>query len=300
MRSVSKALRRQLALNEGKNLLHQEAASLLEIDETFLAALEEFLSPQAEALPKDTVERLASDAAEAFLVKLFALNQFIQVDNAAQVSLKQIYVTSWQHLVETKEIASTIRAYHYPKLRAFIKDLYPTVLAEGLAGAKQLGRVPSAEYSAKLQMHILRLGLQGIRDPILDIGCGAQANLVRSLRAKNLKAYGFDRVLQEKTHYLFEADWFDYDYGLNKWGTIVSNLSFANHLIYAQRYDPRGASKYLRAFSKILDSLKEGGSFTFAPAVEQLAGQIDLGRYKMEKWEISSVAKGMRVTRIAL
>ena len=124
--------------------------------------------------------------------------------------------------------------------------------------------------------------------------------MVHFLRSKNLKAYGTDRSVKVEIDYLLEADWFEYDYGSNKWGTIVSNLSFANHLVYAQKYEVAKVTRYLNTFSKILDSLKIGGTFAFAPAVEDLANQVNQTKYEMEIWKISSVAKGMRVHRIAL
>ena len=300
MRRVSKALQRQLNLNEGKNLLHSDVEHLLEIDETFLAALEEMVGAPIGAVSINTLTNVAADAAEAFVGKIYALNQYIQIDAQSKDALKQIYIETWHKLVETKEVESTIRSHHYPRIRAFIEAKYPQTLTAGLKAATLLGSVPSSEYSAELQMKLLRIDLKTIKEPILDVGCGGEAYLTRFLREKNLGAYGFDRLIKDKAGYLAEADWFDYEYGYARWGTIVSNLSFANHLVYAQRYKAAEAGKYLKTFSIILDSLKVGGTFTFAPAVDQLEKQIDPIKYRAEKWEISPVAKVTRIVRIAL
>jgi hypothetical protein len=300
MRRVSKALRRQLNLNEGKNLLHSEVEQLLEIDETFLSALEEMVAAPAGLILSNVLVNLAADAAEAFVGKIYALNQYIQIDTQSKEALKQIYIETWHKLVETREVESTIRSYHYPKIKAFMEAKYPQTLAAGLKTATHLGHVPSSEYSAEHQMKLLRLELQTIKEPILDVGCGGEAYLIRFLRSKNFEAYGFDRLIRDRTSYLSEADWFDYEYGYGRWGTILSNLSFANHLVYAQRYEAATPAMYLKTFLKMLDSLKVEGTFIYAPAVDQLEKQIDPIKYRIEKWEISPVAKVTRISRIAL
>jgi hypothetical protein len=299
MRRVFKALQRQLELNEGKNLLHSEVEQLLEIDETFLAALEEMVAAPAGVISSEALEGLVNDAAESFVQKIFTLNQYIQIDMLSKEALKQIYMATWRKLVETKEVESTIRNYHYPKIRAFMEAKYPQTLAAGLRAATHLGHVPSSEYSAEHQMKLLRLGLQTIQEPILDVGCGAEAYLTRFLRTMNLEAFGFDRAIMDRTIYLVEADWFDYEYGTDKWGTIVSNLSFANHLVYAQRYEAATVATYLRTFFSILNSLKVGGTFAFAPGVDQLEMQVDHTKYEVENWKISSTTKVTKIKRIA-
>jgi hypothetical protein len=297
---VRKALHRQLKLNEDKNLLHAEGVQLLEIDGTFLAALEELVLDSSGTLSIGTINKIAADAAASFVDKIYAHNQYIQIDNDSKELLKQIYVSTWLRIVETKDIESTIREYHYPKIRSFIKEKYPPALAEGLRSTRQLGRVPASEYTAELQLQLLGLDPEDIIGPLLDIGCGSGANLVRFLRSKAIEAYGIDRSVNDKNDYVLEADWFDYEYGSNKWGTIVSNLSFANHLVYAQRYDDAKVSRYLNTFFKVLESLKVDGTFVCAPAVMLLANQVNRSKYKIEIWEISSVVKGMSVKRVAL
>ena len=202
-------------------------------------------------------------------------------------------------MVETREVESTIRNHHYPLIRAFVKTLYPRSIAAELQSTTRLGRVPSSEYSAEFQTRVLRLDPGKLKEPILDIGCGTEGNLVRYLRAQKLQAFGIDRSIRKGTDYLIKADWFEYDYGKNKWGTVVSNLSIANHLIYAQKYDEARASEYLKTFTHVLDSLSEGGTFSFAPAVDELVEYADCKRYKVDRWEISPRARGMAFTRIA-
>ena len=68
---------------------------------------------------------------------------------------------------------------------------------------------------------------------MIDVGCGSQANLVTYFRALGIEAYGIDRHLETHKPYLDQVDWFDYDFEAGRWGTIVSHMSFTNHLNYA-------------------------------------------------------------------
>jgi hypothetical protein len=65
----------------------------------------------------------------------------------------------------------------------------------------------SAEYSPELQLSILGLELRDLTEPILDLGCGARAELVRYLRARGKRAVGIDRHLSTEDG-ARRADWF--------------------------------------------------------------------------------------------
>ena len=273
MPELSKALRNQLKRNESKNLLHAQVEQLLEIDPTFLAALEELLA-DAKASPANfNLDEIAADAASSFIDKIYAINQYIQIDNSAKQFLRQIYIQSWQKLSETRDIESTLRNDHYPRIRDFLTNLYPRSLAEAIQFSPTLNRVPCSEYSAELQIRLFRLDLSTIHQPVLDIGCGSQANLVTYLRSRHIEAFGMDRIIKQKSDYLMETDWFEMRLGSNQWGTVLSNLSFANHLVYTQRYEPNHVPRYLRKYQEILGSLLPGGTFIYAPDVESLEGQ---------------------------
>ena len=96
MHKVNKPLQKQLDLNERKNLLHAGVAQLLEVEPTFLAALEELLSSPTDAMPANTLEAVCAKAADSFIAKIHSLNQYIQIDRYAKDRLKAIYKESWQ------------------------------------------------------------------------------------------------------------------------------------------------------------------------------------------------------------
>lgn len=287
-------MRQQMELNESRNLLHPQAELLLEIDPVFQAALEELLAGGAEDFE---IDLLADDAASALIDRIHAVNQYIQINKRAKDSLKRIYLQSWRKIVTTRNIESVLRNHHYPKLKAYLAKLYPPELMHAIASSPTLGRVPCCEYSANLQMRLFRLDMAAIIEPLLDIGCGCDANLVEYLRSKGIKAYGIDRSIKRRAGYLTEIDWFEMRLERGIWGTIVSNLAFTNHLVYAERYDKQGAERYLKKYTEILDSLAGGGSFIYAPCVESLEAQTDGRKFHTEKWSILASHIVTKVTR---
>ena len=53
--------------------------------------------------------------------------------------------------------------------------------------------VTAGRYSPELQLAVLGLSIDAMREPILDVGCGEEAALVRFLRNAKKRASGIDR-----------------------------------------------------------------------------------------------------------
>lgn len=297
MQRLNEALACQLNLNQTKNLLHSEAERLLEVDATFVAAIEELLSSPPDVTARFRVDEIAAEAADSLIDRIFTINQYVHLDGEARKSLAGIYVGTWRRMVETLDIEQTLRAYHFPQIHAFLEDLYPEALREALRSPTEVGQVPSSEYSAELQMRVLRLDESRMREPILDLGCGRNACLVRQLRAWNLEAYGIDRRVERPAGFVTNADWFDYDLGDSRWGTIIAHLAFTNHVVYCQRYDPARILRYARRYGEILDSLAPGGSFVYTPGVALLEDSIEKERYRVSSWRVSAQFTATSVTR---
>lgn len=286
MGTLSGALKRQLKLNEDKNLLSAHVETSLEIETTFLAALEELRSGAAR-IPDSRVEELTVEAASGLIDRIYAINQYIRVDAGARQALVKIYTQSWRDLVAARNVESTLRRRHYPRIRAWLGNLYPHTMREALASSPTIGRVPCDEYSADLQMRLMRLDLSTIKEPVMDIGCGREAHLVNFLRSRKIEAYGIDRRVGRKSKFLTEADWFDFPFTPDRWGTIVSNISFTNHLVYALKYETKEVGRYMEKYSQILNSLMVGGSFIYAPRVEILRARADERKFETELWMIA-------------
>src|ERR687889_481306 len=79
-----------------------------------------------------------------------------------------------------------------------------------------------AGYSPSLQLKVLGLSPKGPPEPVLNVGCGRDAALVRYLRGRGAEAYGIDRTAPEGEEGIATADWLDFAYGEERWGTVIS------------------------------------------------------------------------------
>ncbi|HBK32433.1 MAG TPA: class I SAM-dependent methyltransferase, partial [Porphyromonadaceae bacterium] len=133
--------------------------------------------------------------------------------------------------------------------------------------------VVCCEYSADIQKHILHLQLEELPEPILDVGSGKHGNLVKSLRAAGLIVYGIDRF--SDCSWVEKADWLTYDYGMEKWGTIISNLGFSNHFLHHHLREDGNFIGYAKKYMEILNSLKLHGRMYYAPELPFIEQYLD-------------------------
>jgi hypothetical protein len=292
MRNLTDALHRQLGLNSETNLLHPEVARQLQIEPTFLTALEEVL-----AAPKQQVQaqELAELAATALIERVFSINQFIQVSRADRESLISIYLTTWQKILETRDIENNLRDFHYPLLAEWIGKLYPGSFKAALASHSKIGKVVCQSYSVELQIDLLNLEITSLKQPVMDIGCGKEALLVEYLRGKGIEAFGLDRSLHEKKDYLIEGDWLNHAFEGNRWGTVLSHMALTNHFAYAKKFDSDRALRYMTKYGEVLNSLQLKGSFVYAPGAIALELTVDRNKFSVERF---SIENGYGMTRV--
>jgi hypothetical protein len=202
MKSIEDSIKHQMDRNRSKNLLFANAAQIMTIDSSFLAALEEFVN---HGMPEETAggySELIAFTVQEFIKRLHSINPYLRIDEKQIAALRQIYGKTWQRMRSTKNVTATLDEFHYPELSKWLAILYPDALQEGLRGSPDVGKVTYGEYSADLQLELLGIDTATIKQPILDIGCGSQANLVGHLRSLGLEAYGIDRRLETPTPYL--------------------------------------------------------------------------------------------------
>ena len=60
-------------------------------------------------------------------------------------------------------------------------------------------------------MEMLGLNIESIIQPVIDIGCGKKAALVKLLREQGVEAYGIDEDVIPEEH-LIRADYMDYTF----------------------------------------------------------------------------------------
>lgn len=114
-----------------------------------------------------------------------------------------------------------------------------------------------------------------------------------------MEAYGIDRF-SENSDMLHNADWLEYDYGKSRWGTIISNLGFSNHFYHNHLRKDGDYVLYAKKYMDILQSLKPGGCFHYAPALPFIEQFLNDKEYQVSNFEIEGLDyKASIVKRIA-
>jgi hypothetical protein len=141
--------------------------------------------------------------------------------------------------------------------------------------------VVCGEYSPSLQLSVLGLSSDALLEPVLDVGCGASAALVRALRAEGRAAHGIDRDAPEDV--ATAADWLTFPFGVDRWGTVASHLGFPLHFLHHHLREGATAFAYAKAYMAILRSLRTGGTFAYAPALPFIESLLPASTYRCER-----------------
>jgi SAM-dependent methyltransferase len=283
MQPIENSIKRQLEVNQAKNLLFENVEQIMDIEPGFLAALEELLDASSKDRPAGDSPKIVSFAAQALLKKVYSVNQYLNISAQKVEELEQIYRETWQAMLRSRDVRSTLREQHYPELSRWLADLYPEKFREQLESRPVIGHVVCEEYSAPLQLELLRINISHLKQPVLDIGCGSQANLVRYLRSQGIEAYGFDRQLEKQETYLSQMDWFEYPFETDRWGTLLSNMAFTNHLNYVRLHAVHQLEHYLLKMREMLEALAPGGRFYYAPSLPFVEDWFASEQYKVDR-----------------
>lgn len=278
MKKLYQSIDKQIDFNKGKNLfLHKKEKSLEFIKDTVLSFKE------LDNLNKQEQESLIEYAANKALEEFYRINQYYYFDDDAKSELKSIY----EQLILSAKCrdltAGKIAENHYNNLEkwllknnSFAKEIYKNK-------SEQPEAVVCSEYSYQLQLEILNSENYEIKEPILDIGCGKNANLVKHFKSLKYDVFGIDRN-DFKESFLLNTDWLKYDYGINKWGTIVSNLGFSNHFVHNHLRNDSKAEEYAKTYMRILNSLKTGARFHYAPGLDFIENYLDKNKFSLSKY----------------
>ena len=146
-----------------------------------------------------------------------------------------------------------------------------------------------AEYSAALQLRVLALEPATLAEPILDLGCGSSASLVRELRRLGKDAHGLDRAPSSEP-FVQLGDWLDLDLGRGRWGTVLSHMGFSNHFVHHHLGSGDAAARYARRYMDVLGALRPEGLFAYAPGLPFLERLLPLERYALSRHPVSDLA----------
>ncbi|SEW36380.1 methyltransferase domain-containing protein [Chitinophaga arvensicola] len=257
----------------------------------------EILQLNADGLTAGLVNYLTTQAQLTFC----ATNQYMNVSGAAGESLKAVYSALMEDIVTQLQNKQTnfdgLEQLHGQRLtqwllrtNAFVREINGTL-------EPQVKRVVCAEYSPATQLSVLHLDVLSMKGPVLDIGCGQQALLVRYLRQQGIEAYGIDRFIEQPAPYLQSVDWLEYATIPNRWGTIISNLSFSNHFLHHHQRSDSAYMGYARKFMEILRSLQTGGSYHYAPALPMMEAYLPSAQYAITHHKVGDHFRNTVITR---
>jgi hypothetical protein len=280
--NFKESIDKQFELNRGKNLFYYGILNTLKFNSETTDSLKkaQTLDPISE---NSLIDYLTNKAVQEFC----NINQYYTFDKKAQLVLRNLYVELFAKIKSGKFSPDAIAEFHYSNL---IKCLKKTnSFAEKVYNAKGeiIEPVACSEYSPELQIEILHIDVNQIIEPVLDIACGKQGRLVKYLRQKGFEAYGFDRFA-ENNSFLSNSDWFEFKFEHNKWGTIISNLGFTNHFQHHHMRNDGNYIEYAKKYVEILNSLKPGGAFHYAPDLPFIEQYLDRGKYQVTKHSIGN------------
>lgn len=173
---------------------------------------------------------------------------------------------------------------HQQHLADFVKTL-----ASDQVSPEFLFKEPvNAEYSPEFQMEILGLTPQTLMEPILDVGCGVQASLVRHLKTLGYNAVGMDRGDSDLS-FVIQKTWPHADFSPQQWGTIVSHMAFSTHFLH-HHLSPKGQIQaYARFYMQLLQALKPGARLIYAPGLPFIEQVLPKTCYHIQKRDIPDI-----------
>ncbi|HLN53666.1 MAG TPA: class I SAM-dependent methyltransferase [Lentimicrobium sp.] len=271
---------KQIVFNQGKNIFN-ENLDAFQFSEEIVKAVSDIAR-----LDPDTKQILIDYATDRAIAEFCRVNQYYSFDLKARAELKNIYTDLFESLCTLKIPVNELSKKHYDRLRDWIKNSNPFAVKIYSGVNKNMPPVTCSEYSPDLQIDLLKIDIGQLMQPVLDVGCGSKGNLVKFLANLGIETYGIDRCKFPAGN-LVTTDWLIYKYGNDKWGTIVSNLGFSNHFQHHHLREDGKFIEYARTFMNILNSLKVGGSFHYAPDLEFIEKYLDNKQFSVQKHSIT-------------
>ena len=296
--NIKKTVKDQNVFNEENSLFVDEQFKSLKLIEVTESLVEKIQQMDAET-EKEMIDFLADEALQEFC----RVNQYFAFNAESVIELKAIYSELNQKIRKLNTDASqpelnAVSHEHYLNLCNWL--VHTNAFAGKMYSGDQEYAVPVAcsEYPPDLQLSILNIDLKLLIEPVLDIGCGRELNLVNYLRDNGIEAYGIDRFDNDNPYY-FKTDWLEYNFDIQKWGGLISNLGFSNHFVHHNQRADGNFRGYANKYMEILNSLKTGGSFYYAPDLPFIEKHLDKTDYLFTGYTIDGyVFKSSRVTRL--
>jgi hypothetical protein len=273
---------KQLDFNKGKNLFHDHSPQSLRFLQDTIDQIYNF-----KGIPGDQEELLIDYTTDKVLEEFCRVNQYISFDQKDKENLRAIYAALFKDIKNHESEVDALAITHYGRLKAWFEISNPSFETIYKNESLIIDPVACSEYSAELQLEILQIDYTSLMEPILDIGCGKEAKLVRFLRSKGLEAYGFDRLAVDES-FIHRNDWLESDYVPGKWGTIISNLGFSNHFHHHHLRTDGNFLGYAQKYMEILNSLMVGGQFHYAPGLPFIEQYLSAEKYRLTTYSLNN------------
>ena len=229
------------------------------------------------------------------LNEFYRVNQYYSFEEEANQELKSIYIDLYNQIKHNSYSKEALAYNHNKRLKEWLQKTNPFSQKVYPPTQKEVEITPCFEYSPSLQVKILGLDLAQLFEPVLDIGCGQSGYLVNYLRKHGIESYGIDRYNSD-CDFIKNSDWLIYDFGVEKWGTIISNLGFSNHFSHHHLREDGKYIDYAKKYMSILDSIKTNGKFHYAPSLPFIEQYLDNTKFnlivkKTTKYQTSIIQK---------
>jgi len=273
---------KQFKFSQGKNLFHRGSIRESHFIPGTLNAIEKLAE-----MDVDSENVLIDYTTNRALEEFYSMNQYYTFDEQSKKSLQNLYTGLFSAIRNNPAELASIAEWHLTNLKNWLSETNPFAAKLYESKSEIIEPVACSEYSPELQINILQMDTEKIIGPVLDIGCGKQGNLVRYLRGLGIEAFGIDRFVKDEL-YLTGSDWLDFEYGIEKWGTITSNLGFSNHFNHHHLRNDGSFIAYAKNYMEILYSLKIGGSFHYAPDLPFIEQYLDTEKYRLTKRNVGT------------
>jgi hypothetical protein len=270
-------IEKQFKFSQGKNLFHRGSIKESHFIPGTINAIEKLA--EMDAVSENVLIDYTTNRA---LEEFYSMNQYYTFDAQSQKSLQNLYAGLFSAIRNNPAELASIAEWHLTNLKNWLSETNPFAAKLYESKSEIIEPVACSEYSPELQINILQIDKEQIIGPILDIGCGKQGNLVKYFRHKGIEAFGIDRLVRDDL-YLYGSDWMAFEYGVEKWGTITSNLGFSNHFNHHHLRNDGCFIAYAKKYIDILNSLKIGGSFHYAPDLPFIEQYLNKEKYRLTK-----------------
>ncbi len=291
-------IKEQIDFNSSKNLLAKEEIKSFQLIEITTSLIEVIQQMNAET-EQEMIDFMTDEALQEFC----RVNQYFSFNSESVDELKQIYRQFISSIKATnihanQTVLTELSYANYWKLcdwlvktNEFAGKMYDT-------DEEYVQPIVCSEYSPDLQLSVLQIDLKTLKEPILDVGCGREMNLVNYLRDNGFEAFGIDRFVVNNPFYI-KSDWLEFEFEPEKWGTIISNLGFSNHFIHHNLRADGNYKAYGEKYMEILSALKPEGSFVYAPDLPFIEKYLNKQIYSCINSKIKdSESKTSRITKI--